>query len=553
MKYIPGYGNKDAKLLLLLECPTYADSVSGKLLSKSFETDQLLRESGISKGNIWITSVSKYHIPPNEGKKKIPVEVRAANVGINLEQQMSDLRNELNTIKPNCILGLGRTPLWALTGKRDIEHFRGSVMMGWGKKFIPTFNPDGLNYGSKDIEFKGYYNKQIMAFDFNRALKQSEFPDFRLPHRNLQVAKSYAEFYDFYQRYKDRSKVSVDIESSGLCVPVCIGFAFHKSHGMTVPLWNTDGISKMSDIDMVNCWLLVQKILSDHEVIGQNFNYDRDKLKRLGFRVNTLISDLMMKAHAINPELPKRLSFNTSLYTEEPFYKDDGMYEGSYDDLFMGCARDACVTYEVDENMEPDLIEIGQRDFYYNFLMKLPDLYWEIERTGFGLDPIKREELIKKYVIWSETLAHDLWKLTGEVVNTNSPKQVKELLFDKLKCPRRDGTGEEELTAMLNLESFKNETNRSVVEKIMLKRRVDKTISTYMMAIPDYDGRLKTTCFPCLETGRSSNGQQEPPIRPYVEVINFDGKKKKKAMGIAFQTITKHGDVGEDIRGMMVP
>ena len=73
------------------------------------------------------------------------------------------------------------------------------------------------------------------------------------------------------------------------------------------------------------------------------------------------------------------------------------------------------------------------------------------------------------------------------------------------------------------------------------------------MALPDFDGRMRTTYFPCLETGRSSTGQQDPPIRPSIEVIGDDGKKKKKVFGMAFQTITKHGDVGEDIRSMLIP
>jgi hypothetical protein len=84
-------------------------------------------------------------------------------------------------------------------------------------------------------------------------------------------------------------------------------------------------------------------------------------------------------------------------------------------------------------------------------------------------------------------------------------------------------------------------------------RRVKKTISTYLFAIPDYDGRMKTTCFPCLETGRSSTGQQDVPIRPKIDIIGKGRKNDMKAMGTAFQTLTKHGDIGSDIRKMYEP
>jgi DNA polymerase-1 len=71
--------------------------------------------------------------------------------------------------------------------------------------------------------------------------------------------------------------------------------------------------------------------------------------------------------------------------------------------------------------------------------------------------------------------------------------------------------------------------------------------------MPDFDGKMKSTFFPCLDTGRSSSGQQDPPIRPMVDVLDLNGKKKKKVLGTAFQTMTKHGDIGQDVRGQYVP
>jgi DNA polymerase I-like protein with 3'-5' exonuclease and polymerase domains len=262
----------------------------------------------------------------------------------------------------------------------------------------------------------------------------------------------------------------------------------------------------------------------------------------------------MLKAHAINPELLKSLAFNTSLYTEEPFYKDEGMYQGHMIDLLLGCARDACVTYEVDENMDADLDELGMRPFFENFLMKLPGLYWDIENQGFRVDPQERDRLLRKYVEWDERVRYELYTLVGTEINVNSPKQVSSLLFDNFKLPPRAGTGEEEITALLNSQSaIKKPEHRKVCELILEGRRVRKSISTYLMALPDYDGRMRTTYFPCLDTGRTATGQQDPPIRPIVEVVDENGKKKDKVIGIAFQTMTKHGDIGADIRGMYVP
>lgn len=556
MKYIPGLGSIGAKLMILGDAPSRHDTVAGTPFAgpAGKELDRLLYDSGIQRGNCWLTNICKYEVPPNAKGKKIPFHIRAKNAGIELDNELHELQEEISQIKPNCILALGSAALWALSGKTKINSFRGSIMHGMGCKFVATYHPAHLLFHTPDVEFNGYWNRQVMVFDFNRAKYQSTFPEFILPSRTLEICRNSAQLAEFRNRYRDKIRMAVDIEANGTCVPVCIGLSLSKYHGMTVPLWNCDGISTIPDSDLVQCWIILAEMLYEKEIVGQNFNYDRDKIKRLGFVIRRLVSDTMLKAHAINPELPKGLAFNTSLFTEEPFYKDDGMYKGSINDLLTGCARDSCVTLEIDENMDTDLDELGQRPFYENFLMKLPDLYWGIENQGMRIDPIRRDELLRKYIEWDERIRYELFHLLGTEINVNSHTQVAILLWENFGLPRKDTTGEEDITALLNSASaIKKPEQRKVCELILEGRRVRKSISTYLMALPDYDGRMRTTYFVCLETGRTSTGQQDPPIRPVVEVIDENGKKKNKVLGTAFQTMTKHGDIGADIRGMYVP
>lgn len=555
-KYIPGLGPLGAKLMILGEAPSYQETAAGKPFvgPSGRELDRLLYDAGINRNNCWITNVCKYEVPPNLPGKKIPFAIRANNIGIDVHQQLVELQEEINGIKPNCILALGGTALWALSGKTKIGNYRGSIMHGMGVKFVPTYHPAHLLHQASGGEFKGYWNRQVMIFDFKRALAQSKFSEFILPSRVLEICKNSAHLADFRNRYKSSTNMAVDIEANGTCIPVCIGIALNKNHGMTIPLWNTDGISTIPSSDLIQCWIILAELLYEKDIIGQNFNYDRDKIKRLGFIIRRLISDTMLKALAINPELLKGLAFNTSIFTEEPFYKDEGMYQGSITDLLLGCARDACVTYEVNENMDSDLDELGMRPFFENFLMLLPELYWSIENQGFAIDTKERDLLLKKYIEWDERVRYELFKLVGTEVNVNSPKQVSLLLYENLKLPRKPTTGEEDLTELLNSPTaIKKPEHRKICELILEDRRVRKSVSTYLMALPDYDGRMRTTYFPCLDTGRTSTGQQDPPIRPTIEVIDENGKKKKKVLGTAFQTMTKHGDIGADIRGMYVP
>lgn len=542
--------------MILGEAPSYQETAAGLPFvgPSGKELDRILNDAGISRSNCWISNVCKYEVPPNVKGKKIPFPIRARNAGINMEEQLHELQEEVNQIKPHCILALGGTALWALSGKTKIGHHRGSIMHGMGVKFVPTYHPAHLLHSVAGGEFKGYWNRQVMIFDFKRAKYQSSFPELVLPSRTLEICRNSAQLAEFRDRYKDKKLMAVDIEANGTCIPVCMGLALTKHHGMVVPLWNCDDISNIPSSDMVQMWIILSEMLYEKDIIGQNFNYDRDKIKRLGFVIRTLASDTMLKAHAINPELPKGLAFNTSIFTEEPFYKDEGMYKGSISDLLIGCARDSCVTFEVNENMDRDLDELGQRPFFENFLMKLPDLYWSIEQQGMKIDTEKRDALLRKYVEWDERLRYELFTLVGAEINVNSPTQIASLLWENLKLPRKPTTGEEDITELLNSPSaVKDTSKRKILELILEDRRVRKSISTYLMALPDYDGRMRTTYFPCLDTGRTSTGQQDPPIRPLVEVVDENGKKKQKVLGTAFQTMTKHGDIGADIRGMYVP
>jgi uracil-DNA glycosylase family 4 len=555
-KYVPGQGPSGANFVILGDAPTHEDTVAGKPFSGAAgrELDRLLRDAGVPRSECWLTTVSKYSVPPNLERKKLPFHVRAKNAGVDIDQQLDELRVELNEIKPNCILALGGNSLWALSGKDKIAKHRGSLLRGMGYKFVPTYNPAHFLPGTKGGEVKGYWNRQVVIFDMKRAWDERHSPLLDLPNRVLQICQNSGELHEFLELYKHKNKMSVDIEAGGHCLPICIGLSMNKGHGMTVPLWNEGKLSNIPDSDMVTLWQMLAKVLMEKDIVGQNFNYDRDKLRRLGFIIRRIHSDTMLKAFAINPELPKGLAFSTSLYTREPFYKDEGMYEGDIRDLLLGCARDSCVTLEIDEAMDADIDELGVRKFYENFLMKLPDLYLEIENNGFRIDEAKRSELIEKYVMWDERLGYEMYQLAGIDINVSSPVQVHAILFDEWKLPYRHGTGEEELTSLLNLKHGVNKPNqREWIEKCLERRRVRKTISTYLFAIPDYDKKMRTTCYMCLETGRTSTGQQDPPIRPLVDLVGNGKKADMKVMGTAFQVMTKHGDIGQDVRSMYIP
>jgi hypothetical protein len=101
--------------------------------------------------------------------------------------------------------------------------------------------------------------------------------------------------------------------------------------------------------------------------------------------------------------------------------------------------------------------------------------------------------------------------------------------------------GDEDTIAKLLKDRVKNEAKRETLNNILEFRRVSKTLSTYLLCERDYDFRIRSQYrIIGTETGRSSTSILSEPVRP-------------EDIGFAFQTLTKHGDIGNDIRSYLIP
>ena len=184
--YVPGSGPVGAKMMVLGEAPSTEETLQGKPFvgPSGRELDRLLKDAGINRSELWVSNVCKYEVPANVGKKRLPFHTRARNHGIDIDQQLAELQVEINDVRPNCILALGRTALWALSGKDKISKFRGSIMRGMGHKFVPTYHPAHLLHSGAGGEIKGYWNRQVMIFDFKRAWDERHTPLSDLPNQS---------------------------------------------------------------------------------------------------------------------------------------------------------------------------------------------------------------------------------------------------------------------------------------------------------------------------------------------------------------------------------
>lgn len=571
-QYVGGYGSINPKLAIVGIAPAQEEILAGRPFvgPSGAILKQDLKEAGINIDETYRTNVFKYKLPDNEF-------ARYKEMGLSLEAAMQELTQEIYTLNPNCILGLGDPVLYSLTGKsgkyNNIGTWRGSILEALGRKTVFTWHPAHELHGSGEGMFRSW-QRYVRKFDVKRAVEESQSPRLELPIRIINIARSSADVYRFLERHVREEFCAIDIESiEG--IPVCVGLSFRSHEALVIPLWNILPIDvtnkkhpkksynyrlQISTIpapDLAYIWKLLADFLLNNLIfgkfkfnckkIGQNFKYDEEKLNRLGFYLDFLYWDIQISAHCVSPEMPKNLAFNTSIKTREPYYKLEGREfnprRDKIDDYFLYNGKDACVTREIFDVDRKDLMSIEHGIQHALWRMPLHKAYMHVDSVGFEIDELRRKELIYKYVDSLTNLEAELFTLTKafgvtKPVNVNSAPQMNILLYSTLDIPKREGTGEEVLTALM-ANTIKDSKKLRICELILEIRRVGKTLG-YLKAEPDYDGRMKTTfLITGTENFRTSTNLLEPPIRP-------------TKCGWAFQTVTKHGDVGQDLRSILV-
>jgi len=246
--------------------------------------------------------------------------------------ELQRLKEELETIKPNLVVALGREALWAMTGLSGINKYRGSLVESTlvpGLKVLPTFHPAGI--------FRQYGNKPYLILDLFKAKSEMKFKDIKFLERTFNI---YPESSDELHRWEEQEactpyaeahgqRLSVDIEdrtSMGKKIIECIGFAFSPYSALVVPFWSdlraNNNYWTTTD-DELAAWSFVGWMLNTYPVIGQNYMaYDTWVMfKEMQLRTMRFAEDTMIQHHCFQPEMKKGLGVLASIYCNVPAYK----------------------------------------------------------------------------------------------------------------------------------------------------------------------------------------------------------------------------------------
>ncbi|MCC7356458.1 MAG: DNA polymerase I [Candidatus Doudnabacteria bacterium] len=330
----------------------------------------------------------------------------------------------------------------------------------------------------------------------------------------------------FLVKLKQQNEFALDTEATGLnpitARLVGVSFSFEQGTGYYI---SAELLKKSKEL---------QEIIANQAVkkIGHNIKYDYAVLQNEHLTMGSVYFDTMIASYLLNAGTRQHgldaLAFNELGHQMQPIEeligkgKDQiGMQDVDPVKVSWYAAEDADATFRLKELYQPRLKEEGVEDIFYNIEMPLIEVLASMERWGIKVDA----ELLNKLSIEAEktinALEKDIYKLSGEEFNIASPKQLKEVLFEKLRLysPDNKKTKTGLSTAAGELEKMIDQ--HPVIQKILEYRELTKLQSTYLLALPklinEKTGRIHTNYNQTIAaTGRLSSTDpnlQNIPVR----------------------------------------
>ena len=276
--------------------------------------------------------------------------------------------------------------------------------------------------------------------------------------------------------------------------------------------------------------------------IGQNMKYDIEVLANYGVKVAGEMFDTMIAHYLIQPETRHNMDDMAETYLDyktihiEELIGPKGKSQKNMRDLppsdiYEYAAEDADVTLKLKNKLEPELKKRGAYELFRDIEMPLMPVLAEMEMNGVKIDTDSLKETSRVLTSRMHDIEKRIYELAGTEFNIASPKQVGEVLFDKMKIvekAKKTKTGQY-VTNEEVLQSLKHK--HEIVADILEHRGLKKLLGTYVDALPKLinprTGRIHTSFNQTVTaTGRLSSSD---PNLQNIPVRGEDGKEIRKA------------------------
>ena len=371
--------------------------------------------------------------------------------------------------------------------------------------------------------------------------ENSSFESLKTVAHNYKLVENEEEMIQIRDYFLTNEILSLDTETTSTSAIdaelVGLSFAVKEFEAFYVPV-PAEREEALKIVNIFKPLYEAPKILK----VGQNLKYDLEVLRNYNVQLQGPMWDTMIAHYLIQPELRHNMDFMAEVYLKyKTIHIDElighkGKNQRSMRDLsptlvYEYAAEDADVTLRLKNKLEPELKKFECEKLFYDIEMPLMPVLAEMEMNGVCLDVDSLKETSTILTNRMNELEKHIYELAGQQFNIASPKQVGEILFDKLKIvekAKKTKTGQY-VTSEEVLQQLRNK--HEIVSDILEHRGLKKLIGTYIDALPKLinprTGHIHTSFNQTVTaTGRLSSSD---PNLQNIPIRGEDGKEIRKA------------------------
>ncbi len=371
--------------------------------------------------------------------------------------------------------------------------------------------------------------------------KFSNFDTIKTVHHDYKLIENKEDLRKLYDFFKTKDFLVLDTETTSTqaidAELVGLSFSVEEHQAFYVPI----PANYKEALQIVN---IFKPLYEDPSIlkIGQNLKYDLEVLRNYNIRLQGPMWDTMIAHYLIQPELHHNMDYMAEIYLNyQTVHIDEligpkgknqkSMRDLSPTEVYEYACEDADITLQLKNKLEPELKKHECEKLFYDIEMPLMPVLAEMEINGVCLDTESLNETSNILTNRINEIETRIYELAGQSFNIASPKQVGEILFDKLKIiekPKKTKKGQY-ITSEEVLQQLKNK--HKIINKILEYRGLKKLIGTYIDALPKLinprTGHIHTSFNQTITaTGRLSSSD---PNLQNIPIRGEDGKEIRKA------------------------
>ena len=545
---------------LIKEDVSMLDTMKNRLIKK----EEVIEKFGVEPNRVIdvqsLSGDSVDNIPGVPG-----IGIKTASLLINEYGNLDNLLEKASNIKQNKrreslieFANQARLSRELVTLKEDVE-----LPIPIKNIEIQSINPEKLISFLKGMEFKTLTEKKAREFNLNldkikteelnlefnekevirtEVKNEKDFNNFELEKYSTILNKD--ELEDWKRRIIEKGYVAIDTETDSLNAVEAnlIGFslAIDVNDACYIPLRHDNAKKQINFDDAIE---FLKSINTDSSIlkIFHNKKYDALVLDKYNIKVNSY-DDTMLISYSLGSGASRHnLDFLAKKYLEHSAisYKEivgSGKNQKSFNEIDIDkasiyAAEDADITFRLWKILKPKLLEEKVSSVYETIERPLAKVIMDMEKNGVCIDDEILKDLSLKFQKEILNIETKCFEIVGSEFNLGSPKQIGEILFDKLKIKGGKKTPSGAWSTDAETLNFLADSGNALPKLLLEWRGLSKLKSTYTDALPTFVNKKTKRIHTSYSMSSTSTGRlsSSDPNLQNIPIKNDEGRMIRSA------------------------